>query len=165
MASDSFTTAIFLITAIVAAAVLVNAFFPIIFTATNTFTKSSAEADERLRTDVRIINTYASAGSQSAKVWIKNVGSIRIADTDIENADLFIGSPGDFDRLTLDTGGPDGDDWNYQILEDANEYWDEGETVRIDCMSERIPSKGEVVYFHIVLPGGVMRSIEFTAGD
>jgi flagellar protein FlaG len=165
MSSESFTTAIFLITAIIAAAVLVNAFFPIIYTATGTFTKSSTIADERLRTDIKIINSFASAGSQNSKIWIKNIGSARIPDTDIEGADVFIGEAGDFERIKFNADGPSGTDWNYEILEDSNEYWDRGETLRIDIESTKIPSKGEVVYFHLVLSSGVVRTIEFTASD
>lgn len=163
MSSDSFTTAIFLIAAIVAAAVLVNAFFPIIYTASSTFTKSSTTADERLRTDFRIVNTYASASGQNARIWMKNTGSIKIADMDIEKSDVFFGEPGDFDRLSLNTEGPSGNDWNYAILDDTNEYWDAGETVRIDIESSNIPAEGDIVYFEFVLPAGVKRSIEFTA--
>jgi flagellar protein FlaG len=163
MSSDTFTTAIFLITAVVAAAVLVNAFFPVIYTATGTFTKSSHEADDRLRTDVKIVNTFADSSADSAKIWIKNVGSNRIAGIDIENSDIFIGIPGNFEIVPLDTGGPDGNDWNYEIVGDTNEYWDEGETLRIDIRSDLIPDRGDVVYFHIVLPNGITRTEEFTA--
>ncbi len=165
MSSDTFTTAIFLISAIVAAAILVNAFFPIIYTATGTFTKSSSEADERLRTDIKIVNTYASGGSGSAKIWIKNVGSARIPDTEIEKADVFIGEPGNFDCITLNIAGPSANDWNYEIIGDTNEYWDAGETLRIDAKSTNIPASGGVVYFHIVLSNGVTRTTEFTASD
>lgn len=161
MSSDTFTTAIFLITAVVAAAVLVNAFFPVIYTATSTFTSSSANADERLRTDVRIVNTYAQ--TPNAKIWIKNTGSVRIADADIEIADIFIGQPGDFDLLTLNTGGPGSGEWNYEIVGDTNGYWDEGETLRIDANSALVPGSGSVTYFHLVLPSGITRSKEFTA--
>lgn len=164
MSSDTFTTAIFLITAVVAAAVLVNAFFPVIYTATDTFTKSSHTADDRLRTDIKIVNTFADSGTGTAKIWIKNVGSVRIADNSIENSDVFIGIPGNFEIVSLDPSGPDGNDWNYEIVGDTNEYWDGGETLRIDIESDLIPAgSGDVVYFHIVLPNGITRTQEFTA--
>ncbi|MBN1195593.1 MAG: flagellin [Methanomicrobiaceae archaeon] len=161
MSSDSFTTAIFLITAIVAAAVLVNAFFPIIYTATDTFSSSSVTADERLRTDVKIVNSYAS--TPAAKVWVKNVGSIRIADNDIDLCDVFAGVPGNFDILVLNKAGPGNGEWDYEIIGDSNEYWDVGETLRIDIASTLIPGSGSVTYFHFVLPSGITRTTEFTA--
>lgn len=161
MSSDSFTTAIFLITAIVAAAVLVNAFFPIIYTATDTFSSSSVTADERLRTDVKIVNSYAS--TPAAKVWVKNVGSIRIADNDIDLCDVFAGVPGNFDILVLNKAGPGNGEWDYEIIGDSNEYWDVGETLRIDIDSALIPGSGSVTYFHFVLPSGITRTTEFTA--
>jgi flagellar protein FlaG len=163
MSSDTFTTAIFLIAAVLAAAVLVNAFFPVIYSATSTFTKSSHTADERLRTDVKVINTFAGAGTQEAKIWMKNIGSTQIAAANIGNADIFVGAPSDFELVTYVAGDPANHQWNYTILEDANQYWDEGETICIEVNSDKIPAGSTgVVYFQIVLPNGVLRTTEFT---
>jgi flagellar protein FlaG len=163
MSSDTFTTAIFLIASVLAAAVLVNAFFPVIYSATSTFTKSSHNADERLRTDVKIINTFSGAGSQEAKIWIKNIGSTHIPAANIGNADIFVGAPNDFELVSYVSGEPGNHQWNYTILEDTNQYWDEGETICVEINSDKIPSAStDVVYFQIVLPSGVLRTIEFT---
>jgi flagellar protein FlaG len=59
VASDTITTAMFLIAAVIAAAILLNAVFPVIYTMAGTFSQSSREADSRIRTDFKIINTYA----------------------------------------------------------------------------------------------------------
>jgi flagellar protein FlaG len=163
MSSDTFTTAIFLIAAVLAAAVLVNAFFPVIYSASSTFTKSSQNADERLRTDIKIINTFAGAGTQEAKVWVKNIGSTHIAGNDIGNANIFVGAPSDFEMVTHVAGDPANHQWNYTIIDDTNGYWDEGETICIEVGSDKIPSASTgVVYFQIVLPSGVLRTTEFT---
>ncbi|ADN36805.1 flagellin [Methanolacinia petrolearia DSM 11571] len=166
MSSETFATAIFLITAIVAAAVLINAFFPIIYQASSTFSESSQSADERLRTEVKVINTYANSSSDpDAEVWIKNIGSARIAKNDIDVSDVFFGQEGDFEYLLLDISGTiDKGEWSYTVLEDTvNDYWDPRETLRIDINSNKIPdTSGQYVYFQFVLPSGVSVAKTFT---
>ncbi|MDD4299126.1 MAG: flagellin [Methanomicrobium sp.] len=165
MSSETFATAIFLITAIVAAAVLVNAFFPIMYQATSTFSESSSSADERLRTDIQIINTYANAtSSPDAKIWIKNTGSARIGTNTINMSDVFIGEVGNFDITTLVSGTPGANQWSYTIIQtEDNGYWDPRETLQISVNSDLIPStSGEYVYFSMALPNGVSISNTFT---
>ena len=166
MSSETFATAIFLITAIVAAAVLINAFFPIIYQASSTFSESSQSADERLRTEVKVINTYANHSSDpNAEIWIKNIGSARIAKNDIDVSDVFFGQEGDFEYLLLDLSGTiDDGEWSYTVLEDTvNDYWDPRETLRIDLNSNKTPNtSGQYVYFQFVLPSGVSVAKTFT---
>ena len=167
MSSESFTTAIFLITAVIAAAVLVNAFFPIIYSATTTFTSTSHIADERLRTDIKIVNSYASSvpNPNIAKIWIKNVGTTRIADTKLNKSDVYIGVPGDFEFAILTPGGSGSPEWEYDIIDidSANGYWDQGETLCITARSSKIPGTGEDVYFQFVLPSGIVCTTTFTS--
>jgi len=152
----------FLISAVIAAGVLINAVFPVITTMSGTVSSTSHQADIRIRTDIRIINTYASA--PDAKIWIKNVGSARILAADLNRSDVFIGKTGDFERLTITTGTPADGEWSYSILGDENGVWDPKETVEITLKSTKIPAGGEWTYFQIVLPNGVSREAEFTAG-
>jgi len=166
MSSETFTTAIFLITAIVAAAILVNAFFPVIYSATSTFTESSQSTDERLRTDIKIVNAYTESDGDS-KIWIKNIGSMRVADTDISSSDVYFGVPGNFDYLIYTTDStPASGEWNYTIREDAgtpNEYWDSGETLEIALTGDAASlTTGEYAYFQFVLPNGVSDSTQYT---
>lgn len=160
MSSETFTTAMFLIAAIISAGVLINAVFPVIYTLSGTISSSSHSVDERLSTDVKIVTTYASGNT--AKIWLKNVGTGRIANASIQRADVFLGSQGDFIRLTRAATLTD-ETWKYEILEDTNNYWDPGETLYIEAMPQKIPSKGEIVYFQFVLPSGLTRSTTFTA--
>lgn len=166
MSSETFTTAIFLITAIVAAAILVNAFFPVIYSATSTFTESSQSTDERLRTDIKIVNAYTDSDAD-AKIWIKNIGSLRIADTDISASDVYFGIPGNFEYLVYTTeSAPTTNQWTFTIREDAgtpNEYWDSGETLEITLKGNASQfSSGEYAYFQFVLPNGVSASTQYT---
>ena len=100
MSSETFTTAMFLIAAIISAGVLINAVFPVVYTLAGTIASSSHKVDERLSTDARIVTTYASEDNRIARIWLKNVGTGRIADADVRKADVFLGGQGDFIRLT-----------------------------------------------------------------
>ena len=167
MSSETFTTAMFLIAAIISAGVLINAVFPVIYTLSSTISSSSHNVDERLSTDVKIVTTYAGgggSGSGTARIWLKNVGTGRVSDAAIRGADVFLGSRGDFVRLTR-AETLTGETWTYAILEDTNNYWDPGETLYIEAMTTKIPGKEGVVYFQFVLPSGLSRSTTFTASD
>jgi len=153
----------FLITAIAAAAVLINAVFPVIYTMTGTFSSSSHEADTRLRTDVKIINTYANS-SRIAQVWLKNVGSYRVSANEINQSDVFIGSPGDFTVVPLRLTSIGSNGWTFEILDDTNDYWESGETLQITIACPKIPvNTGDPVYFQFVTQSGIARSVEFTS--
>jgi flagellar protein FlaG len=164
MSSEAITTAMFLIAAVISAGVLINAVFPVIYSLSGTISSSSHKVDERLSTDIRIVTTYASGNSNTARIWLKNIGTGRVATTEIEKADVFLGAEGDFIRLSRSTTLSEGT-WRYEILEDTNGQWDPGETLYIEGMTSKIPSSGDVVYFQFVLPSGIYRSTTFTAGD
>ena len=153
MSSETIVSALFLISAVVAAGVLINSVFPIISRTTETFGSVSHSTDTQMRTDIKIVNTYANTTS-GATIWLKNVGSSRIPSADLDQSDIFIGSPGDFERYSLAN--------HYTILESANNFWDPGETLQIDIQSTKIPDAGNTGYFGIVLPNGVKRDVQFT---
>lgn len=167
MSSETFTTAMFLIAAIISAGVLINAVFPVVYTLAGTIASSSHKVDERLSTDARIVTTYASEDNRIARIWLKNVGTGRIADADVRKADVFLGGQGNFIRLTWKSGEPLAyGTWTHRILEETqNNYWDPGETLYIEGMAAEVPAKGQVVYFQFVLPTGLSRSTTFTASD
>lgn len=157
----------FLIAAIIAAGVLINAIFPVIYTLAGTISSSSHTVDERLSNDVKIVTTYASADSKCAEIWLKNVGVARIPPSEIDKADVFLGAPGNFSGLALiKSGTPKENQWTYEILENTlkNNYWDPGETLHIKAHSDKIPKEREVVYIQFVLSTGLSRSVTFTAG-
>ena len=173
MTADTFTTAMFLITAVLAAGVLINAVFPVVYSMAGTFSSSTHEADERLRTDFKIITTFAVYNSGTggdpgvATVWLKNIGTSRPPFAEIERSDVFCGAVGNFDRLTYNDVSPGNGNWyadftagQYDL--NSNGYWDTGETLKIVAATSTIPSTGNLVYFQFILPNGVWRSTEFT---
>jgi len=166
MSSDTFTTALFLITAVIAAGVLISAIFPVVYQMSGTFTSASHQADQRLRTDFKIVLAVANQ-SQYARVWIKNTGSEQVPVADIERSDVICGSTGDFGSMTLVPSGsstlPNGY-WIYTLSESkANSYWDPGETLEIDVKTNTLNTDGSPNYFQFTLPDGIWRSNQFTS--
>ena len=160
MSSETIVTAIFLITAIVAAGVLTSQIFPAIYTMSSTFTSSSQKADTTMRTDMVIVNTFADTAG-NAQVWLKNTGTSRIYLRDLNQSTIFIGTTGNFETVPLNDLSVDG--WNYDILDNTNAYWDQGETLHIVMKSNKIPAVSSgMVFFEIVLFDGTKRSEQFT---
>ena len=169
MSSESITTALFLITAVVASAVLINAMYPVIQNMAGTFSSSTHEADQRIRTDFKIIATHAIGGNGlnggTVQVWMKNVGSERIGLADIKRSDVFCGAVGSFDHLTYVSSSLEDKQWTEEFGSgydlNSNGFWDPGETVKVTAKTQ-FP-QGEKIFFQFALPNGIWRSIEFTA--
>jgi len=152
MSSDTSVTAHFLISAVIAAGVLINASFTTITRTADTFGSASSEADTRIRTDFRIVNTFAN--NTAVKVWLKNVGSARLHSNEVDGIEVFLGAVGDFDRVSRN-------DRTISIEDNTNNYWDPGETLTIMVNSIDL-SSAEDVYVAVVLPNGVRRDLEFS---
>lgn len=165
MSAETFTTAMFLITAIIAAGVLINAVFPVVYTMASTFSSSTHSADVRMRTDFVIVTTFAPASSSqysdSGQIWMKNIGTQQISTNDIQSSDVFFGPVNSFSHLRYPTG------WSYTITGNTNSgYWGPGDTLEIDILGSSSLGSGTPVYFQFVLPNGVWRSTQFnTAGS
>ncbi|MFA4859996.1 flagellin [Methanoregula sp.] len=163
MSADTITTALFLITAVIAAGVLINAIYPVVFNMAGTFSSATHESDQRLRTDFKIVlatnDKVETEGVILGHVWMKNVGSAKISMDEIERSDVFCGAVGNFQRLDY------GITWVATIKESAsqvNNFWDPGETLEITFPASILPATPNMAYFQFVLPNGIWRSTEFT---
>lgn len=176
MSAETFTTAMFLITAVIAAGVLVNAVFPVVYNMAGTFSSATHESDQRLRTDFKIVAYQSTTGlSPKVDIWMKNIGSERILSADIVRSDVLCGPEGNYGRLQYVSSYSSGSgQWTTEFVLDkdtkvydlnGNGYWDTGETLHIiayPTVSTPI-SSGDTVYFQFVLPDGIWRSQTFTA--
>jgi len=168
MSADTFVSALFIITAVVAAGILINAVYPIVWSTASTFSSSAHDTDTRMRTDFKIVTTYASHGGTGgvAKVWMKNIGSNTIGWNEINSSDVYIGLTTNFDRASLDLSSwpPSvNKKWAYRLSDtNGNGNWETGETLEVDAASSLFTSSGQSVYFQFVLPNGVYRSEQFT---
>ncbi|MEI6842792.1 MAG: flagellin [Methanomicrobiales archaeon] len=157
MSSETIVTALFLIAAVVAAGVLINAVFPIISRTTETFGSVAHSTDNQIRTDIKIVNYFAntSGSDPQSQIWLKNIGTSRIPESDLVNSDIFFGGVGNFGTVS-------------GAIHDPTGWWNPGDTLHITIRETQVPigrwpATGGVAYFAIVLPNGVKRSIEFEA--
>ncbi|MDD1662310.1 MAG: flagellin, partial [Methanomicrobiales archaeon] len=153
---------IFLIAAVVAAGILTSQIFPAIYTMSGSVSASTRTADETMRTAITIVNTFATG--DRAQVWLKNTGSSRISLADLNMSTIFIGATGDFETVSKNDllPAPPPGSWTYDILDNANIYWDPMETLHITIRSSKIPAAAGMAYFQIALHDGTKRSEEFT---
>ncbi len=160
MASETFEVAIFMVTAVVAAVILVSAIFPIVNEATGTFTQTAAGADSQERTKLTIVNTYLSGND--LKVWLKNTGTSRISVTDLKKANFFGGSETVYTIYGRVDSEPSNNQWAYSIVSGDTEYLNIGDTLEITaCGSFPTASSGNYAYVSFVLPNGVRVSETF----
>ncbi|MFA4876927.1 MAG: flagellin [Methanoregula sp.] len=163
MSADTITTALFLITAVIAAGVLINAIYPVVYNMAGTFSSATHESDQRLRTDFKIVLITANGTTKYGTAWMKNTGSAKISLDEIQRSDVFCGAVGEFKRLDYNAGPPD--QW-IAIIKEAgtgNNFWDPGETLEIQFEASTLPPTAYTnAYFQLVLPNGIWRSTEFT---
>ncbi|HUK39236.1 MAG TPA: flagellin [Methanomicrobiales archaeon] len=166
MSSETIVTAIFLIASVVAAGILTSQLFPAIYTVSGSVSSSAHTADQSLRTDFVIVNTFSLQGTSKAEIWIKNTGTSRISQQDLVTSNIFIGSTQSFDVLSSTNfvaAPPAAGQWTFDILDDTNGYWEPGETLHVTIQDAKIsPTYADIVYFQIVLHDGTKRSEEFT---
>jgi flagellar protein FlaG len=146
--------------------VLINAVYPVISNMAGTFSSTTHESDVRIRTDFKIIATYANS-TGIAQVWMKNIGSQQIGLADIQKADLFCGAVGSFNHLAHTNGSLGNNQWteDFSVPEydqNNNQFWDPGETLKVTARTT-IPSQGGKVTAQFALSNGIWRSTEFTA--
>ncbi len=90
-------------------AAIINAIFPVVSRTAGSIATSSANVDDRLRSDIEIIHAVGELNSGGAFadtnangrfeifVWVKNVGDTRILSLD--EIDVFVGQIGSFARI------------------------------------------------------------------
>ena len=166
MSAETFTTAMFLITAVIAAGVLINAVFPVVYQMAGTFASATHASDERLRTDFGIVATFASQSGSNAQIYMKNVGSRSIPESDIKKSDVFFGTitPGPIGRLDYQVNPIGTPSWNYQIHGTSTINWAPGDTLEIDIHDVGV-TPGDQEYFQFILPNAVQRSTQFGVGS
>lgn len=173
MASETFVSALMLITGVVAASILIVAVLPMIWSMVGTFSSASAATDRSMRTDYKIVTTYAkysatAPAGATVTVWMKNIGSSRIGTSELKLADVYVGKSTDFNRATW-YQSPQGRSnlaWWYTLYDIAGgttNMWDPGETLQIDTFCTSVTGIGNPVFFQFTLPSGVSRSAEFTS--
>jgi flagellar protein FlaG len=168
VASETFVTALLIITGIVAAGILISAVYPVVWTMAGSFTSSAHQTDIQIRTDFKIVSTYASE-TGTVKILMVNIGTVPIGISDIQKSIVNIGNTGNFGvaRWVASLPSPADGYWTYTLYktDSSPNQWSPGETIEIDTGSiliGEVPPATPSVYFQFILPSGVWRSAEFT---
>lgn len=145
-------TVLLLIAGVVCSLVVFNSVYPAINHGASAITNMSANLDERIQSQIEVIETGTS-GSE-VYVWVKNVGAAKIGA--IDKSDVFFGLTGAAERIPYGSGTPR---WEYTIENDTD--WLPTATVKITLTLTSSPSSGSY-YIKVVLPNGVMDQYQFS---
>jgi flagellar protein FlaG len=157
MSSETIVNGLFLITAVIAAAVLINAIMPAIYRTSETFGSSTHQADSLMRTDFKFVNGYAK--EYTVQVWLKNTGTARIAKGDLDSSDIFIlPEDGIMEQISLNSA-------YYTIPGQVpvTNFWNQGETLNVTFSISQSLTNEQPISCSLVLPNGIRRSFDFTA--
>jgi flagellar protein FlaG len=129
MAQEVISSAILIIAGIIATVALVNAVYPSLFTATDSVHSVSGTASDRVKTDIRI-SLSSQPNASSLYVWAKNVGSTKIASTQIVYTDVYFGDNGSMARAEMSALAPFR--WSFVLDDlDSDGSWGPGETLQV----------------------------------
>ncbi len=157
------------IAGVVAAIAVMNAVFPAISRSSSALTTASSTVDERIRTNVSVVQSVGELDSGGSfvdtnsnslfdfYVWVKNVGDVTVPA--VGETDVFFGQPGSITRIPSSVDSPSTyPNWTYSV--EGGGDWEVAETVRIEVrFDDGCPgacSKPAGTYFvRIVTPNGV----------
>jgi len=153
MSEHVISVALLTVAGITCIAVMVHSVYPSIVEMSTSFSSSNKLIEERMETNIRIINQNSQ--SDIMYVWVKNIGQNRIVDGQIPWTDVFFGPENEFERVTYNQTGLNAPCWNYTIEnDDGNGHWNEHETIKITINWDQTISSGDY-YIKIITYNGV----------
>ncbi len=142
-------TALLIIAGVVSAVFVFNAIFPAISQSSDAMTSMQRRIDERMQSQIEII--HATRSGSDVLIWVKNVGSLRIAPP--AACDLFFGPDNNFVRIPYNSGSPN---WTYALENDTE--WRAGATLRM-TVHFAVPPAAGTYFIKVVLPNGISDEI------
>jgi len=153
-------TALMIIAGVVVTVSLFNVVYPAVARSGDAMVSMERRIDERMKSQIEIIHATGNDGDSDVSVWVKNVGSLRIAA--IDRCDVFFGLEGDFARIPYGQC-IDCPYWDYE-LENGTE-WDPSATLKIRIRyGGTYPSSGRS-FLRVVAPNGISDQFYFTVED
>ncbi len=139
-------TALLIIAGVVSAVFVFNAIYPTIAQSSDAMSNMQRRIDDRMNSQIEIIHA-AKADSRTVWLWVKNIGSTRIAPP--EASDVFFGPDNNWARIPYNTGDPH---WTYTIENDTE--WRPRATLKI-VITYNVPPADGTYFAKVVLPNGV----------
>ncbi len=147
------------VAAIVAIVAVANAVLPSVDRTSGALISASGAVQDRISSQISLINATGQDGDPDAKVWIKNVGSSTI--TPLERVDVFFGPGSDFQRIPYGGAGCTAPCWEY-TFETGTTTWVPTATLFITIHTGTNLAAGTTYYVQIVTPNGISDSKTFT---
>lgn len=161
------TSMMLIVASIVALVFVINAILPAIQRTSNDIVVAGDVVGARLRSDVRIVEASGVADTDSANVWVKNVGASTISALD--KIDVFFGPTDNFERITYDSAAtcPNPSPpprtqpcWQYVLENDTQ--WSPSATLGITIyLASNLTAATDYVVT-VVLPNGITVSRVFS---
>lgn len=164
------TTTFMIIISIVLTLMVSNAVIPAVQSSRDALVNMSGRLDERLKSQITVIHATGELDSNAAWqdtngdgrfdvfVWVKNVGSLRIAS--VESIDVMFGPEGNFVRIpSKDQAGGTFPYWEWQIENAAR--WDPTATVKLTLKFSSVLATDRY-FLKVVLPNGVAAETYFS---
>jgi archaellum component FlaG (FlaF/FlaG flagellin family) len=143
-------TVLLLIAGVVCSMVLLNAVYPAITGSSGAIVDAASKVDDRIRSNIAIIQIADSDANDEVYIWIKNVGASSIGG--ISQSDVFFGLQGNFVRIPFDVQTPK-PYWLYTIENDTR--WGPGATLKITIHYTGDLEHLKEYYFKMVTPNGI----------
>ncbi len=143
-------TALLVIAGVISAVLVFNSVYPAIGQSNDAITNMEGRLNDRLKSQIQIIQAAKSDSDNTVLVWVKNIGSLKVAPA--ESCDVFFGLQGNFVRIAYGLPGTVGRHWEYTIENDT--AWNPTRTMRIMIVGYS-PLDPGTYYVKVVTPNGV----------
>ncbi len=155
------TTALLIIAGIICSIFLFNSVYPMITRSSSAMTNMTDKINNRMQSQIEVIQATGSTSSNKAYIWAKNIGTSRVDA--VEQSDLFLGPAGNADRISYHKNN-DGSEaplpnWTYNV-ENGTE-WGTGSTIKITVTFPDNLSPGRYT-LKLVIPNGIQAEYYFS---
>ena len=148
-------TVMLIIGGVVASFAVFNGIYPAVQRSGAAITSASDAMNDRIQSDIRIIQVNDDATTVVA--WVKNVGVSEIDG--VQNSDIFFGPEDDFSRIPYGNSESPLPYWNYQ-LEGTDTQWRPTDTNEIVIHLASSPSPDTYI-LKVIIPNGVFDETVF----
>lgn len=153
MSEHVISVALLTVASIVAIGVLLHSVYPSIVDMSSSASSSMNVLENRLETKIKIVNTVNQ--SNDVYIWVKNIGTKRIALSQILWTDVFFGPENNFERIPYDSTRSISPSWNYTLENDGgNGHWDLHETNKITVRWDQSITTGDY-YINVITYNGI----------
>ncbi len=161
MAQNTITTAILIIAGVVAAAALINAMFPAVYSMSGSVSSVSDASNDRMKTDFRIISEGLDPlTSDALHVYVKNTGRLTLSSANLAKTDVYFGNGSGLYKCKTGASLPS---WEYAIQDgNGDSNWNPGETLDITITTENYDFRSDRQIVRVAAYNGVTTDQEFT---